>query len=61
MFLNTEKLDLELKVKTASGNQVISVPLGEISKQDEKGMEGTAGGGTYKVHVKTTSGNIAIK
>ncbi|MBW8349607.1 DUF4097 domain-containing protein [Bacillus sp. IITD106] len=61
MLLNTDKPDIDLKVKTASGNQVISVPLGVTSKQDENGMEGTAGKGTYKVHVKTASGNIAIK
>lgn len=58
---NNDTPDINLKVSTVSGNQVIAIPLDKTDAQNEKKMEGTAGGETHSVQIKTTSGNISLK
>lgn len=60
LLLNEKKPNIHLTTKTASGRQMVAIPL-SISRQDEKEIEGTSGDGMYKVGIETTSGNITIK
>jgi hypothetical protein len=60
LLLNEKKPDMKVTTKTASGRQMVAIPL-SISRQDEKEMEGTSGNGKYKVKIETSSGNISVQ
>ncbi|WP_340084715.1 DUF4097 family beta strand repeat-containing protein [Siminovitchia sp. FSL H7-0308] len=55
-----EEPDIQLTTKTASGRQIISVPL-SVNSEDKKRIEGTAGAGLYQVDIETASGNITVQ
>ncbi|MBM7715948.1 DUF4097 and DUF4098 domain-containing protein YvlB [Bacillus thermophilus] len=55
-----EEPDIQLTTKTASGQQIISVPL-FIKHGDKKRIEGKGGKGLYQVDIETASGNITVQ
>lgn len=61
IFLNTDQPHIDLKAKTSSGNLFVAIPLDKTNKYHKKVIEGSSGEGMNNVHVKTASGNIAIK
>lgn len=60
LSVNKKNPDVHLTTKTASGRQIVTLPL-SISRENEKEIEGTLGDGTYDIKIETASGNITVE
>lgn len=61
LILNEEQPDVQLKSKTVSGNNMISIPISENESQDKKVVEGISGKGKFKIDINTISGDIIVR
>lgn len=60
LVLNEEKPDVQLKSKTVSGSNIITIPISLNESQGGKKVEGISGKGSFEIDIKTVSGDITV-